>query len=98
MGSAGWSIFTGVIVYIIGLIFAIVYYNRYEKVYLVTFVASICTYIFSVFYLWDVFILDKNMVLLLLFISTIIMMFLGKYFSKLDLKNTLKPKFEKLSK
>lgn len=85
-GGADWSILVGTLVFIVAIIFAAYYYIKYRKVFLILFIASISTYIFAVFYTWDVFNLNKNMVLLMLAFSTIIMLFLGKYFSKFELK------------
>lgn len=86
MGSADWSIGVGIFVFIIAIIIAAIYYWRFKKVFLVVFTASIATYVFAVFYTWDVFELSKNWVLAILLLSTIIMVFLGKYFSNIDLK------------
>lgn len=86
--AADWSIFTGVIVYMVAIIAAAIYYYRFEKVYLIFHIAAISTYIFAVFYTWDVFDLNKNLVLLMLLVSTILMVFLGKYFGSFELKPT----------
>lgn len=85
-GTATWSIAIGILVFIIALIFASYYFLRYRKIFTVVFIASIATFVFAVFYTWDVFNLNKNMILVMLAISTIVMMFLGKYFSKYELK------------
>lgn len=84
--GADWSIGVGVLVYIIAIVFAAIFYFRYKKVYLIAFTASIATYIFAVFYTWDVFDLEKNFVLGLLIISTVLMIIVGKYFSKIKIK------------
>lgn len=84
--EADWSLALGVLIFIVASIVAIIYYLRYKKLFLVLFVAAVATYLFSVFYIWDVFELNKNLVLLLLIISVGIMFFLGKYFSKITLK------------
>jgi hypothetical protein len=81
-GSAGWSIGVGVLIFIIAICFAVYFYLKYKKVSQTVFIASISTYIFAVFYAMDVFKLSKNGVLGLLVISTILMMVVGKYFSK----------------
>ncbi len=86
MAGADWSIAVGILVYIVAIVIATIYYIRYKKLSIVSFVASVSTYIFAVFYTWDVFELNKNWILGILVISTIIMMFLGKYFSKVELK------------
>lgn len=85
-GNADWSIAVGVLVYLIAIIIAVIYYLRYKKFSIVVFVASISTYVFAVFYTWDVFDLNKNWVLMILLISSIIMMILGKYFSSFKFK------------
>lgn len=85
-GTADWSIAVGVLTFIVAIIIAAVYYWRFKKVFLIAFTSSIATYIFAVFYTWDVFELSKNWVLLLLLISTGLMVLLGKYFSKINLK------------
>ncbi len=100
MGGANWSIAIGVLVYIIAIIIAAIYYWRFKKIFIVVFTASISTYIFAVFYTWDIFELSKNLVLILLLISTLLMVYLGKYFSKIDIKpskihTSLKEKGEK---
>lgn len=84
--AADWSIAVGILTFIIALIFAAIYYLQYKKIFLVVLIASIATYAFSVFYIWDVFELNRNLVMLLLGISTIVMFFIGKYFSTLELK------------
>ena len=85
-GTADWSIALGVLTFIIALIFAAVYYLKYKKVFLIVLIASVATYVFSVFYTWDVFELNKNSILLLLVVSTIVMMLLGRYFKNIELK------------
>jgi len=80
---ADWSIFLGIIIYIIAIIFSVIYYYRYKKISLIFLIFSIATYIFSVLYSWDVFEINRNQVMLMLITSTIIMIFLGKYLSKI---------------
>ena len=82
MSSADWSIGVGVLIFIISICFAIYFYLKYKKVSQVVFIASISTYIFAVFYAMDVFELSKNWILGVLVVSTILMMSVGKYFSK----------------
>ena len=84
MATADWSIALGVLTFIIAIIFAVYFYLTYKKLSLVVFIASIATYIFAVFYTWDVFELNKNWVLIILAISTILMLFVGRYFSKVN--------------
>ena len=84
--AATWSVPLGILIYLIAIIFAIIFYFKYKKVFMVLFTASVATYVFGVFYAWDVFSLDKNYVLLMLVISTIVMILLGRYFSKLSFK------------
>jgi hypothetical protein len=81
-GSAGWSIGVGILIFIVAICFAVYFYLKYKKVHQTVFIASISTYIFAVFYAMDVFELSKSGVLGLLAISTILMMSIGKYFSK----------------
>ena len=91
-GSADWSIGVGVLIFIIAICFAVYFYLKYKKVNQTVFIASISTYIFAVFYAMDVFELSKNGVLGLLVISTILMMGVGKYFSKDSKTNSKKLK------
>jgi len=90
MSGGDWSIVLGVIIFIIGIVFATMYYLRYKKIFMIVYVASVSTYIFSVFYLWDVFELSKNWVMFMLMISTVIMFFLGRYFGSFNLKRISK--------
>ena len=85
MSEADWSIALGILVFLIAIIFAAIYYFRYKKIYLVILISSIATYIFAVFYTWDVFELETNWILLMLVMSTIIMILLGRYFSNIGL-------------
>jgi membrane protein implicated in regulation of membrane protease activity len=85
-GTADWSIAVGILVFIIAIIFAAYYFLKYRRIFTVVFIASIATYVFAVFYTWDVFELNKNMILAILAISAVVMIFLGKYFSKYELK------------
>ena len=87
MNGATWSVGVGFLVFIIGVIFALIYYFRYKKIYLLSFILSIVVYVFAVFYTWDVFELEKNGIFLLLITSTIIMIFVGKYFSTFSLES-----------
>ena len=59
VGSADWSIAVGVLVFIVAIIFAAYYFLRYRKIFTVVFIASVATYIFAVFYTWDVFDLSE---------------------------------------
>ena len=86
MSSADWSIGVGVLVYIVAIIAATIFYLRFSKMYLIAYTASIATYVFSVFYIWDVYELQRNGVLILLVVSTLVMMYLGKYFSNIHIK------------
>jgi uncharacterized membrane protein len=87
MASEGeWSIFVGILIFIVGIIIATYYYLQYKKIFLIVFTTSVSLYVFSIFYIWDVFELNKNIVLLLLIFSTILMFITGKYFSKIKLK------------
>lgn len=88
MAGADWSIAVGVLVYLVAIIAAALYYYRYSKIYLIFHIAAISTYVFAVFYTWDVFELHKNYILLILIVSTILMILLGKYFGNFDLKPT----------
>jgi len=84
--QADWSIAVGILVFIVAIIFAALYYYRYKKIFLIIFIASIATYIFAVMYTWDIYDPNRNMIMLMLLLSTILMVFLGKYFSKIELK------------
>ena len=85
-GQVEWSAPVGVLILLIALVIAAIYYFRYKKIYLITFVASLSTYVFSIFFIWDVFELNKNLVLLILAISTLIMILIGKYFSNIKIE------------
>ncbi|MCA9460034.1 MAG: hypothetical protein KC550_05800 [Nanoarchaeota archaeon] len=85
MASAEWSIPLGILIFIVALIFAVYYYMKYKKIFLIVFTAAIATYVFAAFYTWDVFELNKNWIMAMLSISTILMFGLAKYFSKLIL-------------
>jgi len=85
VGTADWSIAVGILVYLVAIILAVIYYFKYKKIFLIGFIASIATYVFAVFYTFDVYEPNKNYVLSILIISTIIMVFLGNYISKFDL-------------
>ena len=78
--AADWSVPIGITVFIVGIIVAAYLYLRYRKLHLVGFVAAIVTYIFAVFYTWDVFDLQRNAVMGLLLVSTALMIGVGKYF------------------
>lgn len=86
MSNADWSIAVSILVFLIAIVIAAIYYYRYRKFYLVLYIASVATYISSIFYTWDVFELNKNAVLVMLLVSTIVMWFLGGHFSKMNLK------------
>jgi uncharacterized membrane protein len=84
--EAEWSLFVGILIFVIAIVLAITLYLRYKKISQIVFLTSISTYIFAVFYTWDVFDLNKNWVIGLLFFSTILMLALGKYFSSSEFK------------
>lgn len=79
--GADWSIIIGVLVFIIAIIFAIISYVKHKKIYQILYILSVSTYIFAIFYTWDIFELTKNLVLIMLLISTILMLSVAKYFS-----------------
>ena len=83
-GSADWSIAAGIVIFLIAIVCAIVFYVMNRKIHQTVFIASIATYIFAVFYAMDVFELSKNGILGLLVLSTILMMGVGKYFGKVS--------------
>lgn len=83
---AEWSIAVGIFTYIIALVFAGIYYFKYKKIFLISYIVSIATYIFAVFYTWDIFEPNRNWILLMLSVSVFIMIFLGKHFAKIELK------------
>ncbi|MFW5705140.1 MAG: hypothetical protein ACOCXG_04840 [Nanoarchaeota archaeon] len=85
MAQADWSIAVGVLVYFIAIIIAIILFLRYKKWSLVVYTASLATYTFAIFYTWDVFELEKNAVLIMLVVSTVLMMLVGRYFSKVKI-------------
>ncbi len=82
---ADWSILLGFLIYLVAIIFEIIYYLRYKKWFLVVYAASVSTYVFSVFYAWDVFELEGFAVLALLGVSILVMIYLGKHFSNIKL-------------
>ncbi len=86
VGQADWSIAVGVFTFIIALVFAVIYFIRYRKISLILFIASIATYIFAVFYTWDVFEPNQNTILAMLAVSAVLMLLLAKYFSKFKIK------------
>ncbi len=85
VGQADWSIAVGILTFIVAIILATIYYFKYKKLFLIVFISSIATYVFAVFYTWDVFELNKNWILAILLMSTALMIFLGNYISKFDL-------------
>lgn len=85
-GTADWSIVVGVLTFIVAIIFAAIYYFKYKKIFLISYIASIATYVFAVFYTWDIFEPNRNWILFMLVVSVVIMIFLGRHFSKFDLK------------
>lgn len=86
MASADWSIPLGVLIFIIAIIIATIYYIRYKKFSHVLYVVSIATYTFSVFYTLDVFELNRNWILGILVFSTLLMFWLANYFKKIESK------------
>ncbi len=79
--EADWSLALGVLIFIIAIIAAIIYYLRYKKWFIISYVASFSVLIFSIFYTWDVLSLEGLGVILLLGASAVIMIVLGKHFS-----------------
>jgi len=95
MAEGTWSIALGFLIFFIAIIFAVVLFVVYRKISLVFFISAIATYIFSVFYAWDVFEFTREFVLLILIFSTILMVLLGKYFSNWEINPPNKVKKEK---
>lgn len=85
VGQADWSIAVGILTFIVAIVLATIYYFKYNKLFLIVFISSIATYVFAVFYTWDVFELNKNWILAILILSTLLMIFIGNYVSKFDL-------------
>jgi hypothetical protein len=86
--AADWSLALGVLIFLIAIIMAIIFFVKYKKVSLVFYTTSIATYAFAVFYTWDVFELKRNAVLIMLAVSTVIMLLLGRYFSKITINTS----------
>lgn len=84
--EADWSIALGVVIFLIGIVAAIIYYLRYKKWFIILYVAALAVFIFSIFYTWDVLELKGFGVMLLLALSAGVMIFLGKHFSKVTLE------------
>lgn len=83
--AADWSIALGVLLFIIAIIAAVLYYLRYKKWFLISYVAALTVFIFSIFYTWDVLELRGIQVMVLLAISAVIMIYLGKHFTGISL-------------
>lgn len=88
--GATWSIALGILIFAIAGIVAIYFYTKERLLSYLFFIASIATYIFAVFYTWDVFELENESVLLILAVSVLLMFFLGHYFSKVSFKEERK--------
>jgi hypothetical protein len=86
MATADWSLAWGVLISVIATVASVLYYLRYKKWFLVSYIASISMFIFSIFYTWDILELKGIAVIVLLLLSTIIMIFLGKHFSGITLE------------
>jgi len=79
---ATWSIAVGIFLAIMAVIAGIISYFLNRKYYPIAFITGIGLYIFSVFYTWDIYSLDKNKVMLLLFLSTIVIILIGYLINK----------------
>lgn len=77
----GWGIFS------IGLITAIILYAINRKFYPVMYLVSIATHIFTIGFVIDAFKLSKDLVLIILGVSSLIFIVEGFYFSKKLSKN-----------
>lgn len=80
--GADWSIAIGVILIVIGLVASIIIFSLNRKYYPVLFLIGLEIYVFSVFYAWDLYELQKNQIMLLLVLSTLLLGFLGYNLSK----------------
>jgi hypothetical protein len=105
MGYADWSLAWGVLISVIAIVASVLYYLRYKKWFLISYIASISMFIFSVFYTWDILELKGISVIGILLASTIGMIFLGKHFSELSIEEDKphtslpeKPKYKKHEK
>ncbi|HLD18905.1 MAG TPA: hypothetical protein VJB90_02755 [Candidatus Nanoarchaeia archaeon] len=76
----GWGVFW------IGLVVAIILYAMKRKWYPMMFLISVSLYIFTVGFVIDVFSLNKNVILILLAVSSVLMIGVGYYMSKKLLK------------
>ena len=84
--SAEWSVFTGVLVYVIAFIVSTIYYYKFRRWAVIAYIMSISTYIFSFFYMWDVLMLSKNLILFLLVCSVVLMFLAAKHFKSVKFK------------
>lgn len=92
VATADWSIAVGILTYIIALVFATIFYIKQKKISTILLIASIATYIFAIFYTWDIYEPEKNIVITMLAISAIIMLLIGKYFKQISLNKKTKLK------
>ena len=92
--SGTWAPVVGYLIFWLGLIAAIILFVIKKRWYPVMHLISICLYVFTILYIMDVFNMNKNGVLGLLALSSIIMIGIGFYLSKKYLdespKNVLK--------
>ncbi len=77
-----WYPFVGYGVFWIGLIVSIILYAMKRKWYPIMYLISVSLYIFTAGFIIDVFNLSKNLILLTLAFSALVMIGLGMYLSK----------------
>lgn len=82
---ATWSIPIGILILIIAIFFAIYYYIKFKKIFLVLIIFSISSFIYGIFYVWDVFSLKRNLVIILLLGSATSLFGIGQYLSSIEL-------------
>ena len=80
----GWSVFS------ISLVIAIIIFAIKRKFYPIVYLSSISLYIFTAGFYIDVYNLNKNGILAVLFVSACLFVFLGWHFSKISKNDDLR--------
>mgnify|MGYP006272084335 CR=1 FL=1 len=88
--AADWSIGVGILIFIIALVVGIKYFISFRKFSVLFLTAGIATFLFGIFYSWDIFQFERNVILAVLIVATLIMFVLGLYFKNVN--------FEKVNK
>jgi len=92
IGEITWAIPIGILLFLEATFLILYLFEKYKKVSYVLYTLGLNLYVFSIFYTWNTYENNKNLILIMLVLSSLILFVLGKLIFKPKTKNLEKKK------